>query len=155
MKHSTWLALPTIAALLAWAIPRVCYAEQVVAIGGKCLDVPHGNPTNGTGLEIWQCGQSSPNQRWSFVGETIVGIGGKCLDVEAGRTEDGTRVQVWNCNGGANQHWKFVDGQLVGLGHKCMDVTGGSTDNGTPVVLWHCTGSANQKFVLLPSITTP
>jgi cytochrome c len=155
MKPATWFALLVAAVALACTIPGVCYAEQVVTIGGKCLDIPHGNPTNGTGVQIWHCGASFPNQRWSLTGDTIVGMGGKCLDVEAGHTEDGTRVQVWNCNGGANQRWQFNGGQFVGLDHRCLDVSGGSTDDGTPLVLWHCTGGANQKFMLRPSVIIP
>jgi cytochrome c len=155
MKSAKWLAVFATAVTLACSFPGICYAEQIVAIGGKCLDIPHGNPSNGNGVQIWNCGVSSPNQRWSFVGGTIVGMGGKCLDVEAGKAEDGTRVQVWNCNGGANQRWQFQDGQFVGLDHKCLDVSGGSTDDGTPLVLWHCMGRANQKFVLRPSVILP
>jgi len=155
MQHAHWPALLTIAVALACGVPRVCCAEQLVAIGGKCLDIPHGNPSNGTGVQIWHCGQSSPNQRWSFVGDTIVGMGEKCLDVDAGHTADGSRVQVWNCNGGANQRWHFIDGQFVGLEHKCLDVAGGSSDDGTPLVLWHCTGGTSQRFTVRPSVILP
>jgi cytochrome c len=155
MPPATWCTLLAAAVALSGAFPGTGHAEQVVAVGGKCLDIPHGNPSNGTSVQIWRCGASSPNQRWSFAGGTVVGMGGKCLDVDAGHTEDGTRVQVWNCNGGVNQRWQFVDGQLIGVGRKCLDVSGSSTDDGTPLVLWHCTGAANQKFVLRPSVITP
>jgi alpha-galactosidase len=155
MKPTDLLALLAAALALFCALPRVCQAEQIVAIGEKCLDIPHGNPGNGTGVQLWHCGSSSPNQRWSFAGDTIVGMGEKCLDVEAGRTEDGTRVLVWNCNGGANQRWQFHDGQFVGLDHKCLDVSAGSTDDGTLLVLWHCTGAANQHFARRPSVIHP
>lgn len=155
MKPATWLPVLAAAVVLACSLPRTCYAEQIIAIGGKCLDIPHGHPSNGIGVQIWHCGESFPNQRWSFVGGAIVGMGGKCLDVEAGHTEDGTRVQVWNCNGAANQHWQFHDGKFVGLDQKCLDVSGGSTDDGTPLVLWHCTGAANQNFAVRPSVILP
>jgi len=155
MKCLNGLALLALGVAMGCGMAGICHAEQVVAIGGKCLDIPHGNPSNGTGVQIWHCGQASPNQRWSFAGGAIVGMSEKCLDVEAGRSADGTRVQVWNCNGGANQRWQLVDGQFVGLDHKCLDVAGGSTDDGTPLVLWHCTGAANQRFAVRPSVILP
>jgi hypothetical protein len=157
MKHATWCALFALAFAIpvAFAFPGACRAEQVVGIDGKCLDVPHGSTTNGTGVEIWRCGGSYPNQRWSFVGDTIVGIGGKCLDVDSGHTADGTRVQMWNCNGGPNQRWQFLNGQFIGIGHKCLDVAGANTDDGTPVLLWQCNGGPNQKWLLRPSVIIP
>jgi hypothetical protein len=41
-------------------------AEQIVGIGGKCLDVSDSAMTNGTRVNMWNCNAGTPNQRWSF-----------------------------------------------------------------------------------------
>jgi hypothetical protein len=75
--------------------------------GTKCLDVPSGNTTNGTKLQIWDCGAGNTNQEWTEVGATIVWTGkGKCLDLTDGLAAAGTAAQSWSCVAGdTNQEW--------------------------------------------------
>jgi Phage tail lysozyme/Ricin-type beta-trefoil lectin domain len=75
--------------------------------GTKCLDVPSGNTTNGTKLQIWDCGAGNTNQSWTQTGSTIVWTGkGKCLDLTDGVAASGTAVQSWSCSAGdENQEW--------------------------------------------------
>jgi glucosylceramidase len=142
--------------VLALGLNNACHAEQIMGVGGKCLDVAHGGTANGTPVEIWTCGASFPNQRWTLSGDNIAGIGGKCLDVSGGATINGTTVSMWDCKAGSpNQRWSFSNGQLIGIGHKCLDVAGGNTDNGTVVVLWDCHRGPNQRWSLRPSVIGP
>jgi hypothetical protein len=75
--------------------------------GSKCLDVPSGNTTNGTKLQIWDCFADNTNQTWAQSGSTIVWTGkGKCLDLTGGVLATGTAVQSWSCSAGdENQEW--------------------------------------------------
>ena len=75
--------------------------------GTKCLDVPSGNTTNGTKLQIWDCTTGNTNQTWTESGATIEWTGkGKCLDLTDGVVASGTAVQSWACYAGdENQEW--------------------------------------------------
>jgi hypothetical protein len=75
--------------------------------GTKCLDVPSGNTTNGTKMQIWDCTTGNTNQTWAQSGSTIVWTGkGKCLDLTDGVAASGTAVQSWACSAGnENQEW--------------------------------------------------
>lgn len=149
MKRTIFLSL---FGLLA-AVPA--HAENIIGLGGKCLDVQLGGTENGTKVMIWDC-TGAEAERWRVLDGTITGIGGNCLDVDGGATADGTGVHMWHCNPGApNQRWTLREGQLIGIGGKCLDVTGGHATNGTPVILWTCTGKANQKWSILPAVVKP
>ena len=75
--------------------------------GTKCLDVPSGNPTNGTKLQIWDCVAGNANQTWAQSGAEIQWTGrGKCLDLTDGVAAAGTALQSWACYpGDVNQEW--------------------------------------------------
>ncbi len=115
---------------------------------GRCLDVPGASQTDGTFLQIWDCGGNA-NQRWTLgSGNQLTVYGNKCLDVPGHATATGTRVEIWTCNGGANQQWRVNgDGTVVGVeSGLCLDVTGAATGNGTAVEIWTCNGGTNQKW---------
>ena len=90
----------------ATLLPAEVCAGELIGIDGKCLDVPNGNATDGTPVEIWQC-HGGPNQQWTISNGAVIGIGGKCLDVPNSNTTDGTPVEIWQCHGGSNQQWSF------------------------------------------------
>lgn len=114
----------------------------------RCLDVTGASTTNGTLLQIWDCGGGS-NQQWAALpnGELQV-YGNKCLDVPGHATAAGTRVEIWDCNGGANQLWTLnSNGTVVGReSGLCLDVIGHGTANGTAVEIWTCNGGSNQQW---------
>jgi len=120
-------------------------AEQIVGIGGKCLNVSGGVPNDGTPIILWPC-VGAPNEQWFRRGDRIVGLGGKCLNVSGGGDADGTPIILWPCSGTENERW-YIDpiGQIRGIGGKCLNVAGGGDANGTPIILWHCTGGAPNE----------
>ncbi len=114
----------------------------------RCLDVPNASQTDGTYLDIWDCG-SGANQQWTLTSSNQLTVyGSKCLDVPGHAKTAGTRVEIWTCNGGANQQWQVnADGSVVGVeSGLCLDVTGNGTANGTAVELWTCNGGNNQHW---------
>ena len=80
------------------------YSGGTVQSGGKCLDVPNGDTTPGTGLQLWDCGQGNPNQQFAIVGNTLVFRNSLCIDVPDGNYTPGQTLQIWTCYAGnANQ----------------------------------------------------
>ena len=128
--------------------------DELRAVGAnKCLDVPGGDTTPGTQLQIWDC-WGGENQQWTYTsaGTLTVYSGGsqRCLDAEGAGTSNGTAVIIWTCHGGANQQWNLNgDGSITsrqsGL---CLDVADASTQNGALVQLWSCHGGSNQRWSL-------
>lgn len=153
MKPNLQLVWVTLVALLTITAAKPCRADQLVGVGGKCLDILGGRTSNGTPVQIWPCGRSFLNQRWAFIDGALVGYANKCLDAEGGQTDNGTPAVMWDCHPGSpGQHWDYHDGQIVGIDGKCLDVSGGSSDDGTHVVLWDCHGGPNQNWSRLPSV---
>jgi hypothetical protein len=147
-------ALLSLAALLVAGPAQAATTSAVRGVAsGRCLDVPGGNQTDGTFMQIWDCNGQSP-QQWTLTdSNTLTVFGNKCLDVPGHATTAGTRVEIWSCNGGTNQQWRAnADGTIVGVeSGLCLDVSGGGTANGTAVQLWNCTGASNQKWTGLTS----
>jgi hypothetical protein len=135
-----------------------------------CLDLPNGNTTNNTYLQLYQCLNNS-NQKWNFDRVAIRGWGGKCLDLPNGNTASGTKVQMYDCLGewadlticptsgtclapsnngnlsNANQRWT-ITGSTIKYGSASSNVclTYPSTANGGQLYVSAC-GGANQTFV--------
>nr|WSS71739.1 endo-1,4-beta-xylanase [Streptomyces sp. NBC_01175] len=122
---------------------------QIKGVGSnRCLDVPNAGTTDGTQLQLWDCG-SSFNQQWtaSDSGELRV-YGDKCLD--AAGTSNGSKVQIYSCWGGDNQKWRVnSDGSIVGVqSGLCLDAVGAGTANGTRIQLYSCSNGSNQRWTL-------
>ncbi|MBP2708604.1 ricin-type beta-trefoil lectin domain protein [Microbispora sp. RL4-1S] len=117
---------------------------------GRCVDVPNGSTTNGTQVQLWDCG-SGTNQRWTYTsGKQLQVYGNKCLDANGQGTSNGTQVIIWDCNGQANQQWNVnsngtVTGVQSGL---CLDANAAGTANGTKIILLPCNGGTNQQWSL-------
>ncbi|WP_230393872.1 RICIN domain-containing protein [Plantactinospora alkalitolerans] len=132
--------------------PPAPTGQQIV--GGqsaRCVDVPNSTTSNGTQVQLWDCGTAT-GQRWTYTsGRQLTAHGGtKCLDASGAGTSNGTQVIIWDCNGQVNQQWNVnsngtITGQQSGL---CLDATGAGTANGTKIVLWACNGQANQRWSL-------
>jgi endo-1,4-beta-xylanase len=122
---------------------------QIKGVGSsRCLDVPNAGTSDGTQLQLWDCG-SSANQQWvaTASGEFRV-YGNKCLD--AAGTSNGSKVQIYSCWGGDNQKWRVnSDGSIVGVqSGLCLDAVGAGTANGTRIQLYSCSNGSNQRWTL-------
>lgn len=116
---------------------------------GRCVDVPNGTTTNGTQVQLWDCGGA--NQSWTrTASRQLLFNGTKCLDAANRGTAPGTQVIIWDCSGQPNQQWNInADGTITGVqSNLCLDATGQATGNGTKLVLWTCNGQANQRWTL-------
>jgi lysophospholipase L1-like esterase len=115
---------------------------------GRCVDVPNGTTTNGTQVQLWDCG--GVNQSWTRTANRQLVFNGKCLDAAGHGTTNGTQVIIWDCSGQANQQWNVnADGTITGVqSGLCLDATGQATGNGTKLVLWTCNGQNNQRWTL-------
>ncbi|MFC7385396.1 RICIN domain-containing protein [Sphaerisporangium rhizosphaerae] len=115
---------------------------------GRCLDVPNSSTTNGTQLNLWDCGTGA-NQQWTLTsGKQLQVYGNKCLDANGQGTSNGTQVIIWDCNGQTNQQWNVnSDGTITGVqSGLCVEASNFGTANGTKVQLWSCTGTTSQKW---------
>ncbi|MET8140988.1 arabinofuranosidase catalytic domain-containing protein, partial [Sphaerisporangium sp. NPDC005288] len=117
---------------------------------GRCADVPNSSTTNGTQVQIWDCG-SGTNQRFtSTSGKQLQVYGNKCLDANGQGTANGTQVIIWDCNNQTNQQWNVnSNGTITGVqSGLCLDANAAATANGTKLILWACNGGSNQQWSL-------
>ncbi|MCZ7439394.1 RICIN domain-containing protein [Micromonospora sp. WMMC241] len=117
---------------------------------GRCVEVPNSSTTNGTQVQLWDCGGGT-NQRWtSTSGRQLTVYGNKCLDASGGGTANGTAVIIWDCHGGLNQQWNInTNGTVTNVqSGLCLDANGAASANGTKIILWTCNGGANQRWTL-------
>lgn len=111
---------------------------------GKCIDVPGGNTSDGTQVQLYSCYEGA-NQQFTYTSGQELRVLGKCLDASSGA--NGTRVQIRSCSGASNQKWTFNSSgtvSSVGHGNACLDVY--SSSNGAPVQLYSCWGGENQRW---------
>ncbi|MFI7604291.1 RICIN domain-containing protein [Micromonospora sp. NPDC049366] len=125
-------------------------AQLVGGQSGRCVEVPNSSTTNGTQVQLWDCG-SGTNQRWtSTAGKQLTVYGNKCLDASGAGTTNGTQVIIWDCHGGLNQQWNVnANGTITNAqSGLCLDANGAATANGTKIILWSCNGGLNQQWSL-------
>ncbi|HYN93028.1 MAG TPA: ricin-type beta-trefoil lectin domain protein [Pilimelia sp.] len=118
------------------------------AASSRCLDVPGASTTNGTRVNIWDCGSGS-NQSWVQTSSRQLQVyGNKCLDASGGGTVNGTPVIIWDCGTGTNQQWTLnSNGSITNVkSGLCLDVVNAGTANGSLLNLWSCSGAGNQRW---------
>ncbi|MEV6876666.1 PQQ-dependent sugar dehydrogenase [Amycolatopsis sp. NPDC051128] len=118
---------------------------------GRCVEVPNSSTTNGTQVQLQDCGSQAANQRWTYTsGKQLMVYGNKCLDASGSGTANGTQVIIWDCHNQTNQQWNVnANGTISGVqSGLCVDANGQGTANGTKVILWSCGGQANQQWTL-------
>jgi hypothetical protein len=77
---------------------------------GLCLDVPFGDSTNGTPVQMYPC-HGGWEQQWELASSgQIVHANGKCLEVGGNDMSAGARVQIWDCVGSEMQSFDVVYG---------------------------------------------
>ncbi len=125
--------------------------QQIVGNqSSRCTDVPSSSTTNGTQVQLWDCG-SGTNQRFTYTASKQLTVyGTKCLDVSGRGTANGTPVIIWDCNGQTNQQWNVnADGSITSVqSGLCLDASAFGTANGTKIQVWQCLNGANQKWTL-------
>ncbi|MEV2239846.1 ricin-type beta-trefoil lectin domain protein [Micromonospora sp. NPDC049891] len=115
---------------------------------GRCIEVPGAATTNGTQVQLWDCGGGT-HQRWTYTASRQFTVyGNKCLDANGAGTTNGTTVIIWDCHGGLNQQWNVnANGTITNVqSGLCLDANGAATANGTKIILWSCNGGANQQW---------
>jgi hypothetical protein len=125
-------------------------AQIVGGQSGRCVDVPNSTTTNGTQVQLWDCGAAA-GQRWTHTASRqLTGNGNKCLDASGAGTANGTMVIIWDCHGGTNQQWNVnANGTITNAqSGLCLDANGAATANGTRIILWSCNGGTNQQWSL-------
>jgi Ricin-type beta-trefoil lectin domain-like len=153
------------AILAAIAVPAAAEPQNVYRVrqnlhSGKCLGVPSGNMTNGTGIIQWQCLDAAIDQGWRRVYDTIfieTPAGprfydgyrfrnrvndNKCLAVPNSSPYAGTQLVIWDCIDKPDQLWAVSDlfaachdvrNQATGM---YMGLQNSSRLDGTPVIQW-------------------
>lgn len=74
--------------------------------GDYCLDVPAGNTSNGTQLQIWQCQTGNVNQQFNKDGNRFSPRLNLNQAIDASGTNSGDPIVLWEANGGDNQKWR-------------------------------------------------
>ena len=119
----------------------------------KCLDLRDGNTNAGTPIQIWDCGNNNPNQKW-IMGNPIElkANSDKCLDLSAGITINGNKVQIWDCNNTNNQMWIYTGYYLRSVVNdkKCLSVNWNNNfTNGSGAMIFDCgANNAAQQWIL-------
>jgi len=86
-------------------------AGTLTVFGNKCLDVPSGNTTPGTKLQIFTCFNGNTNQLWQVNGDLTISWSGenRCVDLTNGNVTDGSQIQSWTCvQFNQNQQWGWI-----------------------------------------------
>jgi cytochrome c len=126
--------------------------KQIVGTqSSRCVEVPNSSTTNGTQVQLQDCGSQAANQRWTYTsGKQLQVYGNKCLDANGQGTANGTQVIIWDCHNQTNQQWNVnANGTISGVqSGLCLDANGQGTANGTKIILWSCGSQANQQWTL-------
>jgi Papain family cysteine protease/Ricin-type beta-trefoil lectin domain/Ricin-type beta-trefoil lectin domain-like len=131
---------------------------------GLALDVPAGNVSNGTPLQVWQKMRANDNQLWalSSTGDARyfrvhpVLNRSKCLEVLNISMDNNARAGLWDGWGGRNQDWLVIriareNDKFIFFNRnsgKCLDVYASQTANGTAVHQWEFINAPNQAWLL-------
>jgi len=125
----------------------------------QCLDLEHGDTTNGKAVQIWDC-NNRHTQGWVFKGDRLVykADQSKCVDLRGGDDKNGAQIQIWDCaedgnSVASNQEWIYESGQQrIKLkrsdGKKCVDVPSGRAWNGHDRQIWDCDHTEGQRWAL-------
>jgi len=113
-----------------------------------CIDLPSGNPFDGTRLWLWDC-NGHDSQIWVFDNFQIRYGADEQYCLDAGDMQDGTQLYLWTCNDQAQQTWGF-DGDVPRIfldgSSSCLDWYEGEYTNGQDLHIWGCNDNGNQKW---------
>jgi hypothetical protein len=125
-------------------------SAAIVGLGGRCLDVLHGNISTGSQLlQMAACDITGNEELWSGVGTGPVKSALGTAYVGTWTTTPGTQMEVYVEPAAQAQPWAMHTLQVVGIGNKCLAAQGGGTSAGTPIVIETCwQGKTEQMFEL-------
>lgn len=114
-------------------------ADELVGIGGMCLDIK-GGAAKGRQTILYPC-NGQLNQDWihDIQNDSIRSAEGYCLDV-AGNGGKGSKVIAWTCHHRKNQQWHYnpSDNTIRTPDNLCLDVRGGKAVKSAEVIVWPC-----------------
>jgi Ricin-type beta-trefoil lectin domain-like/Trypsin len=140
---------------------------QITADGrfNQCLDIPSGNPSNGTPLQTFPCNGGS-NQSWLFDAEfadSFQGLtpasapGSTCIDAIGAGTGPNVQLQVFSCQGSENQRWQFTPALGTGNGGmimnqhgspaECLNVPNADPNDGIQLQQFPCAVQATNEIM--------
>jgi len=143
-----------------WTPPTNSPTAGISAFGftsntSKCLDLPSGATTAGTGLQVWDCNQLAP-QRFTLGTDTPNNrskliVLDQCVEVKDGGTADGTPVQIGTCANKTSQDWEATKANGIytfknPASGKCLDTATGAVANSVGMVIKTCGSAAGQQF---------
>ncbi|MER7842281.1 RICIN domain-containing protein [Streptomyces sp. NPDC096040] len=145
-----FVALGTLTAAPASAVPYNTNMTIVGSSSGRCIDRPNGSHDNGTQLQLFDCNGVQAAQNWQYTNDKQL-WGPACMDASNWGKTNGTPVVMWGCGYPvqANEQWDFHgDGTITNVNAPgmCLDAYNGGTSNYTKLVLWSCNGQDNQKW---------
>jgi hypothetical protein len=143
------------AAMPAGPPPAPPGTVQSVA-SGKCLDLPHGQASDGLLVIQYDC-HGGLNQQWNIesagdAGYRIVSrMSGKCIGTDPRGSSIGGPIVQSPCDASPGQLWALAGDRngytLTNLAsHLCLDVPGGSLADGAKPIAWTCHGGLNQTW---------
>ncbi|MFF4739581.1 RICIN domain-containing protein [Streptomyces sp. NPDC001262] len=130
--------------------------------GERVLEIPGGNPANGTHITLFDNHRGS-NQAFEFVPlangnyQLKSPVTKKCLDMYRGlRTGPGDFLNEWPCDNLPTQQWRVEFWQadpgaaaiINGYAGDCLDVSRNENRNGSWAVIQTCNGHDSQKWTL-------
>ncbi|MET0390530.1 MAG: RICIN domain-containing protein [Polyangiales bacterium] len=117
------------------------------ADNGKCLDAEGCGGPSGR-VQMCECGERLPQQRWTVARDDTLRAQNKCLDLAEPRDSDGVQLTLAECNASASQGWLVLHDKVLHTGtSKCLDVSANVTGEGSPLQLWTCRdGNLNQAW---------
>lgn len=137
--------------------------SRVSSTSKYCLDIPGGNTTPGTAVQIYGCNNSA-SQIWKFQQQippsgTLApppiamrsGLSGMCLQPANKSVEAGAAIVQQVCTGFPEQVWVWVtlSGEVShlmnGLSGLCLDARG-PAEKGMPVQQWPCDRISNENW---------
>lgn len=131
----------------------------------QCISAAGGRFSNGTNVQIWECG---PGDAFEFImpesGTGLIRMAADpryCISTAGGRFSNGNNVQIWACTPG-DDAFKFIvpeSGtgfiQMAADPTTCISSRGGSSSNGNNVQLWDCEDGAAFEFFVDEPIDDP
>jgi len=124
------------------------YGPIRLDLGGKCLD-------DGTGVRIWQCNGTGP-QNWTLAQDGTIRGRGQCL-TESGKAFR-SKVVLATCTGATSQQWQLQDESIEspegwagptlvnGASGLCLGDPGGNS-NGVVVEVMACNLGASKTWI--------
>ncbi|MPY26683.1 hypothetical protein FM037_11300 [Shewanella psychropiezotolerans] len=117
--------------------------------GGRCLDIPYGNLSNGNSLQLDRC-HGANNQQWFYdpkLGNIRSKLNwNKCVALEGANTANNTPIIISDCNNEKSQQWEHDGGYFRSrLNHNKVIDANGNSDR-SEITIWDYNSGSNQRW---------